>query len=93
MLLLSFQIDSFHRLHLMTVTASLFILYCFYFRGLLKLLGGNTTSILVVLLPALPKAEKWALGQTKAAMLQIVVLVLWRKMGVVAMKKMQTRHW
>jgi hypothetical protein len=38
---------------------------------------------------ALPKADKWARGQTKEARLQ-AVLVLWRKM-VVAMKK-KTQH-
>jgi hypothetical protein len=38
------------------------------------------------------KAVEWALGQTKEARLQLV-LVLWRKMGVVAMKKTQNRYW
>jgi hypothetical protein len=42
--------------------------------------------------PALLKAEKLALGQTKEAMLQ-VVLLLQRKLGVVAMKKTQNRLW
>jgi hypothetical protein len=45
--------------------------------------------------PALPKkAVEWPLGQTretKEAMLQVVA-VLWRQM-VVAMKKIQNRHW
>jgi hypothetical protein len=46
--------------------------------------------------PALSKEVEWALGQTKEARLQLVlvlVLVLWRKMGVVAMKKTQNRLW
>jgi hypothetical protein len=41
---------------------------------------------------ALLKADKWALGQVKEARLQLV-LVLWRKMGVFAMKKTQSRLW
>jgi hypothetical protein len=40
--------------------------------------------------PALPKAEQWSLGQTEEAMLQLVVLVLWRKM-VAGIKKIQNR--
>jgi hypothetical protein len=35
-----------------------------------------------------PEADKWPpLGQTKEAMLQSAVAVLWRKMEVVVMKK------
>jgi hypothetical protein len=36
--------------------------------------------------PASSEVVKWALGQTKEARLQLV-LVLWRKIGVVAMKE------
>jgi hypothetical protein len=39
--------------------------------------------------PSLPKADKWPHGQTKESMLQSVVIVMWRMMVVVAMKKIQ----
>jgi hypothetical protein len=43
-------------------------------------------------IPALSKAGELALGQIKEARLQ-VVLVLWRKMVMVVMKKTQNRLW
>jgi hypothetical protein len=41
-----------------------------------------------------PKADKWPLlGQTKEVVRLQEVAVLWRKMEVVAMKKIRNRFW